>query len=185
MMILIGVAIVAVFFYFFYYNTMIARKNEVRNALATIDTMLKMRFDLIPNLVASVKESAKFETSTMEKVIALRNQLGPNTTTAELQKIDRESTQAVKGFMVQVEAYPDLKTNASFVQLQNTLMSTEEQIAAARRTFNAAVTNLNNAIEMFPTSFFARMMGLKKEQLLEIPAAERANPNVGQMFKDS
>jgi LemA protein len=165
------------------YNTLIARKNEVKNSFATIDAMLKQRFDLIPNIVATVKESAKFESSTLEKVIAMRGQMTSGMSTQQLQKIDQESSNALRGFMIQVEAYPDLKSSQNFAQLQNALHEVEEQLAAARRTYNAAVTNYNNALEMFPTSMLASMMALKPEGLLSIPETERKNVNVGELFK--
>lgn len=166
------------------YNTLIARKNEVKNTFATIDAMLKQRFDLIPNLVASVRESTKFETSTLEKVIAMRGQMGAGRLNAEqLQKVDQESSAAIRGLMIQVEAYPDLKSSQNFVQLQSTLHEVEEQLAAARRTYNAAVTNYNNALEMFPTSFIASLMALSPESPLSIPEAERKNVNVAELFK--
>lgn len=185
MEILIGILLVIAFFFFFFYNTLIAKKNSVKNAFATIDAMLKQRFDLIPNLVATVKESAKFETSTLEKVIQMRSQMGAaGATPNDLQKIDREATNALRGLMIQVEAYPDLKSSQNFVALQNSLQTTEEQLAAARRTYNACVTNYNNALEMVPTNYFGKMMGLKPESLFEIPAEERQNSNVAQLFKN-
>jgi LemA protein len=166
------------------YNTLIARKNEVKNCFASIEAILKQRFDLIPNLVASVKESAKFETSTLEKVIAMRQQFGAGRISSEqLQKIDEESTAALRGFMINVEAYPDLKSSQNFVQLQNTLHEVEEQLAAARRTYNSAVTNYNNALEMVPTNIIAWMMALSPESLFAIPEAERSNVNVAELFK--
>jgi LemA protein len=163
------------------FNTLVARKNEVKNAFATIDAMLKKRFDLIPNLVASVKESTKFETSTLEKVIALRSAGAKDL--AQLQKLDAESATALKGIMVQVEAYPDLKSSQNFVQLQNSLQEVEDQLAAARRSYNAAVTNYNNALEMFPTSVVANMLAYESAELIVVPEAERRNVNVTELFR--
>lgn len=166
------------------YNTLIARKNEVKNSFATIDTMLKKRFDLIPNIVASVKESMKFETSTLEKVIQLRSSLGQgNISAQQLQKIDQESSSALRNVMVQVEAYPDLKSSQNMVQLQNSLQEVEDQLAAARRAYNAAVTNYNNSLEMFPTSLVAGMMGLSQESLFAVAENEKKNINIAEAFK--
>jgi LemA protein len=166
------------------YNSLVARRNEVLNAFATIDAMLKQRFDLIPNLVATVKQSTQFETSSLEKVIRLRQEAGSGRLdSAQLQRFDQESQSALKGVMLQFEAYPDLKSSQNFVQLQQSLHAVEEQIAAARRTFNAAVTQYNNAIHMFPSSIVARMMGLRAESVLAIPDSERANVNVGDLFR--
>jgi LemA protein len=163
------------------FNTLVARKNEVKNAFATIDAMLKKRFDLIPNLVASVKESTKFETSTLERVITLRSSGAKDL--AQLQKLDAESTTALKDILVQVEAYPDLKSSQNFVQLQNSLQEVEDQLAAARRSYNAAVTNYNNALEMFPTSVVANMLAYKSAELIVVPEAERRNLNVTELFR--
>lgn len=183
-MIIIIIAVVAALFFAVLFNTLIARKNEVKNAFATIDTMLKKRFDLIPNIIATVKESMKFETSTLEKVIQMRSQLGGGRASAEdLQKIDRETTSALRGFQVQVEAYPDLKSSQNMVQLQNALQEVEDQLAAARRAFNAAVTNYNNALEMFPTNILAGILGLKQESLFAVIEAEKKNIDVAGAFK--
>lgn len=184
MPILLGLLAAVVVAAILLYNTLIARKNEVKNSFATIDTMLKKRFDLIPNLVATVKESMKFETATLEKVIQLRSQLSSaNLTPQQLQKIDQESTSALRNFFVQVEAYPDLKSSHNIVQLQNSLQEVEDQLAAARRSYNAAVTNYNNALEMFPTNIAASMMGLQHEQLFQVAETERKNVNMAELFK--
>lgn len=166
------------------YNTLVARKNEVKNSFATIDAILKKRFDLIPNLVASVKESARFETSTLEKVIQMRSQASAGSLTPQqLQKLDSESAGAIRSIMVQVEAYPDLKTSHNIVQMQNALQEVEDQLAASRRSYNAAVTNYNNALEMFPTNIVAGIISYQPAELLAIPDSERRNVDVAQLFK--
>jgi LemA protein len=163
------------------YNTLVARKNEVKNSLATIDAMLKKRFDLLPNLIATAKESMKFETSTLERVIQLRSGSAP--TLPQVQKLDAESTQALRGFMLQMEAYPDLKSSQNLVQIQTALHEVEDQLAAARRSYNASVTNYNNALEMFPTNLVAGMLSYQPAGLLEIPEIEKRNVNVAELFK--
>lgn len=181
MTIIWGILAAILIFGILIYNTLVARKNEVKNSLATIDAMLKKRFDLIPNLVAAVKESMKFETDTLEKVIRLRQ---PGTVTAaQAQTIDRESSEALRSFFVQVEAYPDLKSNHSFVQLQQALHEVEDQLSASRRAYNAAATNYNNALEMFPTSVVAGLLRYPPADLLQASEAERQNVNVSQLFK--
>jgi LemA protein len=184
MPILFGLLVAVALVVILAFNSVVARKNEVKNALATIDAMLKKRFDLIPNLVAAAKESMKFETSTLEKVIQLRSQVGAGSLTPEkAAAIDRETGAALKSFFVQVEAYPDLKSTQSIVQMQNALQEIEDQLAAARRTYNAAVTNYNNSLEMFPTSMVASMMGLRSEELFHATETEKQNVNVAQLFK--
>ncbi|MGZ3694702.1 MAG: LemA family protein, partial [Bdellovibrionota bacterium] len=128
------IAVVAAVFGLFLvllFNGLISRKNQVKNALATIDAMLKKRFDLIPNLVAAVKESMKFESSTLEKVIAMRQKMGGALTPAQAAALDQESAAALRSFFVQVEAYPDLKSSQNMVQMQNALTEIEDQLAAA------------------------------------------------------
>lgn len=184
MTILLAIAAAVLVLGILLFNTLVARKNEVKNSFATIDAMLKKRFDLIPNLVATVKESAKFETSTLEKVIQMRSQASAGSLTPQqIQKLDAESAGALRSFFVQVEAYPDLKSAQNFVQMQNALQEVEDQLAAARRTYNAAVTNYNNALEMFPTNVVAGILAYKQADLLSIPETERKNVNVAELFK--
>ncbi len=167
------------------FNSLVSKKNEVKNAFATMDTMLKKRFDLIPNFVAAVKEFMKHERATLEEVTKLRAEALAGSHSEEQTKInDAQLSRAMKGIMVAVENYPQLKSNANFLQLQTTLNVTEEEIAAARRTYNSVVTNYNKAIEMFPTNFFALIMGFKKKDLFEISDEERRNVSVGALFKD-
>jgi LemA protein len=165
------------------FNSLISRKNQVKNALSSIDAMLKKRFDLIPNLVASVKESMKFESSTLEKVIAMRQQMGPSITPAQASALDQQSSAALRSFFVQVEAYPDLKSSQNLVQMQNALQEVEDQLAAARRAYNSSVTIYNNSLEMFPSSLIAGMMGLQPESLLAASTEEKQNISVSALFK--
>lgn len=184
MAIFLGLTAAALILGILVFNTLVARKNEVKNAFATIDAMLKKRFDLIPNLVASVKESTRFESSTLEKVIAMRGQTGTGQLTPQqLQKLDAESAGALRGLFVQVEAYPDLKSSQNFVQLQGALQEVEDQLAAARRSYNAAVTNYNNALEMFPTNLVASALAYQPAELLALPETERRNVSVAELFK--
>jgi len=165
------------------YNSLVGKKNAVEKAFGSIDVMCKKRYDLIPNLVATVKQYAAHESGTLEKVTALRNQAAAgNLPSDEAVQINNQLTHALSGLMVQVEAYPDLKANENFMQLQRALNETEEQLSAARRAFNAAVTDFNNAVEMFPTNIMAGIMNYKRRQLFEAVKQERENVNVGEMF---
>lgn len=165
------------------YNSLIGKKNTVENAFGSIDVMCKKRYDLIPNLVATVKQYAAHESGTLEKVTALRNQASAGNLSAdETVQLNNQLTQALGGLMVQVEAYPELKANENFNQLQRALNETEEQLSAARRTYNAAVTDFNNAVEMFPTNIMAGIMNYKRRQLFEAAEQERKNVDVGQLF---
>lgn len=166
------------------YNGLIAKKNQVLNAEASIDVMLKKRFDLIPNLIESVKAYMQHETSLLTELTELRTQANSGALEGQLEKVqmDKQLSGALARFNVVVEAYPDLKASDNFIMLQRSMNETEEQISAARRTFNMAVTELNNAIEMFPSNIFAGRMGLQQQALFDIPEVERKNVNVGNLF---
>lgn len=164
------------------YNSLIGKKNQVENVAASLDALLKKRFDLIPNLVAGVQQYMKHERETLTAVTGMRTRGMEATSDHEKVELDRALTGALRGLMVSVENYPDLKASQNFLQLQGSLNETEEQISAGRRAFNASVTDLNNAIEMFPTNIFAGMMSLKKRELYAIPEEERKNVDVKKLF---
>ncbi len=166
------------------YNSLVGKKNAVENAFGSIDVMCKKRCDLIPNLVAAVKQYAAHESGTLEKVTALRNQAAAeNLSPDETIQLNNQLTHALGGLMVTVEAYPELKAGENFAQLQRALNETEEQLSAARRTFNAAVTDYNNAVEMFPANLVAGIIHYTRRQLFEAAEQERTNVDVGQLFK--
>lgn len=184
LLLLVGIAvIIGVLALVGMYNSLIGLKNQVDNVYATVDTLLKKRYDLIPNLVASVEQYMTHERETLAKVTEMRSRAtAGNLSTDEKVQLDNQITQALGGIRVAVEAYPQLKANENFLQLQAALNETEEQISAGRRAYNAAVTSLNNAIEMFPTSLMANVMGLKRRAWFEIPEAQREAPNVQALF---
>jgi LemA protein len=165
------------------YNSLVGKKNSCENAFASIDTMLKKRYDLIPNLVASVKQYMSHERGLLEEITALRAKAtGGGLSSNDAVHLNNQLSKAIGGIMVAVEAYPDLKASDNMQQLQRTLNEIEEQISAARRSFNATVTDHNNAVEMFPTNIMANMMGYRRRELFAIPETERENPNVSALF---
>lgn len=183
LIVLAAIILLPLIVYFVIYNGLIARKNQANNAFAGMDVMLKKRFDLIPNLVATVRQYAKHEAETLSKVTEMRARaLSPSTTPAERTQIENQVTRAIGGIMVAVEAYPQLKADANFRELQASLNEIEEQISASRRSYNAAVTDLNNAIEMFPSNIVASTMGLSRREFFEIPQGQRENVNVKELF---
>ncbi len=176
---LVGIIVLALIFVFvFVFNSLIMKRNMVDNALAAVDAQLKKRFDLIPNLVAAAARYMKHESETLGKITALRS----DAPVAEKSQQDCAVTAALRSFMVQVEAYPDLKASENVLQLQQSLNEIEAQLAAARRAYNGAVTDFNNAIQMVPGCFFAGMMHLAPRELFTIPEAERANVDVQALF---
>ncbi|NLE65436.1 MAG: LemA family protein [Elusimicrobia bacterium] len=166
------------------YNGLIAKKNQVENAFASIDTMLKKRYDLIPNLVASVQQYMQHEQKTLVGLTEMRARaVSGGLSPQETAELDQKITKTLGGIMVAVENYPDLKANQNFLQLQAALNETEEQISAARRAYNASVVDYNNAIEMFPTSIMAGMMNYQRKVVFTAAEAERGNVNVKELFK--
>ncbi|MDP3586651.1 MAG: LemA family protein [Sulfuricurvum sp.] len=165
------------------YNSLIGKKNQVENIFAGVDTVLKKRFDLIPNLVASVSQYMEHEKSTLEKVTELRAQaMKPGISDEQKISLDAQLTSALGAINIAMEAYPDLKANENVMHLQRSLNEIEEQISAARRAYNQAVTDLNNAIEMFPTNIIAGWMNLQRKAVFEITVSERQNVDVGALF---
>ena len=165
------------------YNSLVRKKNDVENSFASIDAMLKKKYDLIPNLVATVKEYMKHEKTLLTELTELRTKVISGEI-AEDDRVELENkiVKNMGGIMVAVENYPDLKANQNFLQLQGSWNEVEEQISASRRAFNAAVTNYNNAVETFPSNIMAGIMSYKRRRLFEIPEIERQNVNAKDMF---
>ncbi len=165
------------------YNSLIAKKNQVDNIFAGVDAVLKKRYDLIPNLVASVKEYMKHEKDTLEKITELRSKaMSPTTSMDDKIALDAQLSSLLGTLKISMEAYPDLKANENVILLQQSLNEVEEQISAARRAYNQAVTDLNNAIEMFPTNLVASQMSLQKRAVFEISTTERQSVDVKSLF---
>jgi LemA protein len=156
------------------FNSLIRKKNDVENAFASIDVMLRKRYDLIPKIVEAVKAYMTYERELLNEITQLRiKALSQSITPEERVIIENRLGQQLTGLLVAVENYPDLKASTNFVQLQGTLNEVEEQLAASRRAFNAAVTLYNNSIEVFPSNMIASAMNFKRRTLFEIPLAKR------------
>ncbi|WP_372999303.1 LemA family protein [Sulfurimonas sp.] len=180
LIILIIIALVLILMY----NSLVAKKNQVENIFASVDTVLKKRYDLIPNLVATVSKYMEHEKSLLTEVTKLRAEANkPNISDEQKIALDAKVSSALGSIMIAVENYPELKANENVMHLQGTLHEVEEQISAARRAYNQAVTDYNNAIEMIPTNFMASAMAYKRKQVFEIVEAERKNVNVKELFK--
>lgn len=174
---IIVVVLIILFIYFF--NSFTMKRNMVNNAFAAIDTQLKLRFDLIPNLVGAASKYMKHESETLTKIAEMRSNAS---TIAEKSALDAKLTGSLRNFMVQVEAYPELQASDSIMHLQCSLNEIEAQLAAARRTYNSAATDFNNSVQMFPGCIFAPLMRFKKFDLFEIPPEERQNVDVNALF---
>lgn len=165
------------------YNTLIGKRNQIRNIFGTMDAMLKKRWDLIPNLVSSVTGYADHERGLFETVTEARSRAMDGRMNTD-QKVGMENSfmQLLGVVQATVENYPDLKASDNFMHLQRTLNELEEQISAARRAYNASVTDYNNSVQMFPTNIIAGMFNFKEKTLFQIEAAERDNPEVGNLL---
>lgn len=156
------------------YNRLVALKQTVSQAWGDIDVQLKQRHDLVPNLVETVKGYASHERGTLDAVIAARNAAMAASDVKDHAQAETLLTGALRQVFALAEAYPDLKANTNFLQLQRELADIENKIAAARRFFNNAVAEFNTAQEQFPAALFAKQFGFTPREFFEVRAAERA-----------
>jgi len=179
-LIIVAVVVVAiVLFLIVAYNGLIRRRNQIENSWSQIDVQLKRRLDLIPNLVETVKGYAAHEQETLERVIQARNMAiqAPDEPVAQAQA-DNQLTGALKSIFALGEAYPDLKANQNFLQLQEELTATEGRVAYARQFYNDSVLEYNNKLEQFPTMYFARQLKFERREYFEADEAARTAPDV-------
>jgi len=156
------------------YNNLVRLRNGRENAFADIDVQLKQRHDLIPQLVATVKGYAGHEQETLMRVTNARAAAMGATTINDKVNAENALSSALAGLKVSLEAYPDLKANQNFMQLQTEISDVENKLAAVRRFFNSATKELNNAVQTFPGNILAGMFGFHKEPMFEVPQEERA-----------
>lgn len=161
------------------YNALVKLRNSVEEAFATMDVYLKKRWDLIPNIVASVKGYAKHEAETLQSVISARNVRYQDLSVEEKLEANKELSRGLASINVVAEQYPQLKANENFINLNNQLQRTEEDIANARKYYNAVVKNYNNKIQMFPSNIVASMFNFKRQTMYAIEnGEERENVKV-------
>ncbi len=159
------------------YNGLVTSRNKVKNAWSQIDVQLQRRFDLIPNLVDSVKGYMKHEEGVLAKVTELRTSWANATTIGEKAELDNQLSGALKTIMAVSENYPDLKASRNFNELQEELRNTENKISYSRQFYNDSVTMYNTKLELFPTNIIAGMFGFKAEELFKAESDE-ARKNV-------
>lgn len=150
------------------YNSLVKLRNNRENAFADIDVQLKQRHDLIPQLVSTVKGYAAHEKDTLERVINARNGAMGARTIDEKIKAENALSSVLAGLKITLEAYPDLKANQNFLQLQEEIADLENKLSAVRRYFNSATKELNNAVETFPSNLIAGMFGFHKEIMFDL-----------------
>lgn len=180
--IIIGVIALLVLLLLFYvivtYNSLIKHNNAVKEAFATMDVYLKKRWDLIPNLVETVKGYAAHEKETLEKVISLRNCAYDGLSPEDKISANTELSKGISKILALAESYPDLKANTNFMNLSNQLTHLEDEIANSRKYYNAVVRNYNNKIQMFPCNLIAGLLGYTPKDMFEIESAQRENIKV-------
>lgn len=160
------------------YNRLVALKNQVDRAWANIDVILKQRFDEIPQLLQVVEQYAQYEKATIARVAEARQHYGAARTTNQKVAATQEMSLALQGVIAIGEAYPDLKANQNFIQLQSRVSQLESDIADRREVFNEAVTNYNTRTEQFPDMLFAGWMNYRRMDLLRAKETEKVAPNL-------
>lgn len=177
--IIVGVILGALLIYVISaYNSLVKLRNSVKDSWAQIEVVLKRRYDLIPNLVETVKGYSKHEKETLDAVIKARNNAVDATTKEEEMKAASEVSKTLGKLFALAENYPDLKANQNFMELQTTLKETEDKISFSRQFYNDTVLTYKNKIEMFPTNIIANMFGFKEEKFFEATEEEKENIKV-------
>jgi len=160
------------------YNSLIRLRNNIKNSLADIDVQMKMRFDLVDNLVNTVKGYAGHEKETLENLTKARTNFLNASSMSQKLSADQALSGALKSLFAVSENYPDLKANQNFLQLQSELSDIENKIAASRRFFNSTVNEYNSSIETFPTNIVAKLFGFRREEFFATAEVEKAVPKV-------
>ena len=169
------VVIVIVLFIYLTYNKLVKLNNKVKEAFSTMDVYLKKRWDLIPNLVETVKGYAKHEKDTFEEIVKLRSVVYDDMTTPEKMQKNEKISKDITRLMALAEAYPDLKANENFINLANQLSKVEDEIANSRKYYNGTVRDYNNKVEMFPSNIIAKIIGYKVKNMFEASLEEKQN----------
>jgi LemA protein len=180
LLVLLGFVAVTVLFVIGIYNGLVRLRNEVKNAWSQIDVQLKRRYDLIPNLIETVKGYVTHERETLEAVVKARQQaINISDNVIDQAKAESMLSQTLRSLFAVAESYPDLKANQNFLALQEELTSTENKISFARQYYNDAVLNYNNKTEMFPSNIMAGMFNFQRSDFFEVEAPEeRVAPKV-------
>lgn len=176
--IIIAIIVLILIYFGLTYNSLVKLSNTVKEAFSTMDVYLKKRWDLIPNIVETVKGYAKHEKSTLKEIIELRNSAYDNMTTNEKVTVNSELSQEINKLMAIAESYPDLKANENFKDLSKQLTKVEDDIANSRKYYNGAVRIFNDKVQMFPSNIVAGILGFKEQKMFEVNKTERENVKV-------
>lgn len=176
--IIIAIVLIIVMYVLVTYNNFIKLKNMVQEAFSTMDVYLKKRWDLIPNLIETVKGYVKHEENTLKEIVDLRGSSYDSMSDDEKVKANQTISKDINKIMLVAENYPDLKASANFQDLSRELTKVEEDIANARKYYNGAVEMFNNKVEMFPSNILAKLFGYKSKAMFETDSNERENVKV-------
>ncbi len=176
--IIIAIVLIIVMYVLITYNSFIKLKNMVQEAFSTMDVYLKKRWDLIPNLIETVKGYVKHEENTLKEIVDLRGNSYDSMSDDEKVKANQTISKDINKIMLVAENYPDLKASANFQDLSRELSKVEEDIANARKYYNGAVEMFNNKVEMFPSNILAKLFGYKPKAMFETDNNERENVKV-------
>ncbi len=176
--IIIAIIVLILIYFGVTYNSFVKLSNTVKEAFSTMDVYLKKRWDLIPNIVETVKGYAKHEKSTLKEIIELRNSTYDNMSANEKVDVNNKLSQGINKLMAIAEAYPDLKANENFKDLSQQLTKVEDDIANSRKYYNGAVRIFNDKVQMFPSNIVAGILGFKEQKMFEASENERENVQV-------
>lgn len=176
--IIIAIVVVLLIAFLVAYNVFVKENNKVKEAFATMDVYLKKRWDLIPNIVGTVKGYAKHEKETFNQLISLRTNSYDSMPMDKKINVNQQLGQGITKIMAIAENYPELKANENFAKLSADLSKIEDEIANSRKYYNGAVRELNNKVQMFPSNIIAKMFGFKQVNMFEANAEERDNVKV-------
>ena len=174
----IGVTVIVLLFIFIIYNSLVKLNNRVKEAFATMDVYLKKRWDLIPNIVDTVKGYASHEKEVIDSITSSREKLLGANSASEMAEANQELTSALNNLLVIVENYPDLKANQNFMELQAQLEGTENRIATERMKYNEAAKAFNTGIRRFPDNIVASIFGFERKGYFEAQAGAETAPKV-------
>lgn len=160
------------------YNGLIFLRSQLERAWSNIDVVLKQRYDELPQLIQVIEQYVGYESSLLKELAAARTRYGQASSVAQKIDASREVSSALRGVLAIGEAYPELKSNQNFLQLQTRVSELENTIADRRESYNEAVANFNSRIEQFPDLFAARMLNYQRQQMFEATAAERSAPSL-------
>lgn len=176
--IVVGILLIIIIYALVTYNNFIKLKNMVQEAFSTMDVYLKKRWDLIPNIVETVKGYVKHEENTLKEIVELRGSSYDSMSLDEKVKANQAISKDINKIMLIAENYPDLKASSNFQDLSRELSKVEEDIANSRKYYNGTVEMFNNKVEMFPSNIFAKIFGYKSKSMFETDNNERENVKV-------